>query len=90
MNSTYQIDWIPDDPPPPGSPWVTNTDSFSGHFDNLEGRCTLITWVLGKRVYSIQGIRNVLENISHFAREPDRYVYYTHTGRHLTGLPSDV
>ena len=74
MNSTIQTEWIPDDPPSPGSPWITNTDSFSGHFDNLEGRCTFITWALGKHCYSIQGISNVLQNISDFSREPDRHV----------------
>ena len=85
MNSTIQTEWIPDDPPSPGSPWITNTDSFSGHFDNLEGRCTFIVWVLCKRSCSIQGMRYVRENIAYFAREPDRHVYYKHTGIRITG-----
>ena len=91
MNSTIQTEWVPDDPPSPGSPWITNTDSFSGHFDNLEGRCTFITWALGKHCYSIQGISHVLKNISDFSREPDRHVYHSHTGIHLlTDLLCDV
>ena len=80
MNPSIQTEWEVDEPEPADSPWVINTDSFSGHFDNLEGRCTFIVWVLCKRSCSIQGMRYVRENIAYFAREPDRHVYYKHTG----------